>query len=98
MLRFTIRSLVQILPLTLVIMLTLVFALDAPWPPATACGSLGLIVGLYFALSYAPESVDYRLTKYGYSRGSASEGRRVRNAERDRERQARYEAAWRDKG
>jgi hypothetical protein len=93
--RFTIRALVQVFPLTAAITGTLVGALDSPWPLAIACGALGLVVGLYFALSYAPESVDYRLTKYGYSRGSATEGRRARNAERDRERQAKYDAAWR---
>ena len=95
--RFTIRSLAQVLPLTAAIALTLVIALDSPWPLALACGALGLIVGLYFALSYAPESVDYRLTKYGYPRGSATDGRRVRNAERDTARRARYEMAWRSK-
>ncbi|TWP52746.1 hypothetical protein FKR81_10265 [Lentzea tibetensis] len=95
LLRFTFRSLTQVFPLTAAITLTLVLGLDSPWPLAIACGALGLIVGLYFALSYAPESVDYRLTKYRYPRGSATEGRRERNAERESERQARYDAAWR---
>ncbi len=93
--RFTIRSLVQVTPLVTVIALALVFGLGSPWPLAIACGGLGFVVGLYFALSYAPESVDYRLTKYGYPRGSATRGRRERNAERDRERQAQYDAVWR---
>lgn len=93
--RFTIRSLVQVTPLVTVIALALVFGLGSPWPLAIACGGLGFVVGLYFALSYAPESVDYRLTKYGYPRGSATRGRRERNAVRDRERQAQYDAVWR---
>lgn len=97
LLRFTFRALTQVFPLTLAITLTLVSALDSPWPLAIACGALGLVVGLYFALSYAPESVDYRLTKYGYPRGSATEGRRERNAERELERQVRYEATWRSR-
>ncbi|GAA3667996.1 hypothetical protein C8D88_111247 [Lentzea atacamensis] len=93
--RFTVRSLVQVTPLTTAITLALVFGLGSPWPLAIACGALGFVVGLYFALSYAPESVDYRLTKYGYPRGSATSGRRERNAARDRERQAKYDAVWR---
>ena len=93
--RFTIRSLVQVTPLVAVIVLALVFGLGSPWPLAIACGALGFVVGLYFALSYAPESVDYRLTKYGYPRGSATQGRRERNAAQDRERQAKYDAVWR---
>jgi len=93
--RFTIRSLVQVTPLVTVIALALVHGLGSPWPLAIACGGLGFVVGLYFALSYAPESVDYRLTKYGYPRGSATRGRRERNAVRDRDRQAQYDAVWR---
>ncbi|MFD4674522.1 DUF5313 family protein [Lentzea sp. NPDC058450] len=95
LLRFTVRSLVQVTPLTTAITLALVFGLDSPWPLAIACGALGFVVGLYFALSYAPESVDYRLTKYGYPRGSATQGRRERNAAKDSERQAKYDAVWR---
>jgi hypothetical protein len=95
LLRFTVRSLVQVTPLTVAIALALVFGLGSAWPLAIACGALGFVVGLYFALSYAPESVDYRLTKYGYPRGSATQGRRERNAVRDRARQANYDAVWR---
>ena len=95
LLRFTVRSLVQVTPLTTAITLSLVYGLKSTWPLAIACGALGFVVGLYFALSYAPESVDYRLTKYGYPRGSATNGRRERNAVRDRERQAKYDAVWR---
>ena len=95
LLRFTVRSLAQVTPLTLIITLALVFGLGSPWPLAIACGALGFVVGLYFALSYAPESVDYRLTKYGYPRGSATRGRSERNAAQDRERQAKYDAVWR---
>ncbi|SDP24501.1 DUF5313 family protein [Lentzea jiangxiensis] len=95
LLRFTVRSLVQVTPLTTVIALALVFGLGSSWPLAIACGGLGFVVGLYFALSYAPESVDHRLTKYGYPRGSATHGRRERNAAQDREKQAKYDAVWR---
>ncbi|MFD4639658.1 DUF5313 family protein [Lentzea sp. NPDC058436] len=95
LLRFTVRSLVQVTPLTTAITLALVFGLGSPWPLAIACGALGFVVGLYFALSYAPESVDYRLTKYGYPRGTATQGRRERNAAKDREKQAKYDAVWR---
>ena len=36
--RFTIRSLVQVMPLVTVITLALVFGLGSPWPLAIACG------------------------------------------------------------
>ena len=39
--RFTVRSLVQVTPLVTVIALALVFGLGSPWPLAIACGALG---------------------------------------------------------
>ena len=88
---FGMRMFLQVLPLTIAITLALVLGLGSPWPLAVACGSLGLIVGVYFGVSYAIESTDHRMTKYGYPRGAAAEVRRAR-AERDQER---YRAVWR---
>ncbi|MGM1058827.1 DUF5313 family protein [Saccharothrix sp. Mg75] len=88
---FGVRMFLQVLPLTILITLALVLGLGSPLPLAVACGSLGLIVGVYFGVSYAIESTDHRLTKYGYPRGAAAGVRRAR-AERDQER---YRAVWR---
>jgi hypothetical protein len=94
--RFTVRALLQVLPLSLTIGATLVVLLDSPIGLAVACGGLGLIVGVYFSLSYAPESVEHRITKYGYPAGLAAATRKHNDAELDGERQARYDAAWRN--
>ena len=88
---FSVRMFLQVLPLTVVIALTLVLALGSPVPLAIACGSLGLVVGVYFGVSYAIESTDHRMTKYGYPRGAAEAVRKERTA-KDQER---YEQTWR---
>ncbi|WP_026425983.1 DUF5313 family protein [Actinokineospora inagensis] len=92
---FALRTLLRMGPLTLVITLGLLFGLDAPVGLALACGALGLVVGVYFMLSYAIESTEYRMTRYGFPHGAAGEARRARTAERDRAREERYSAAWR---
>jgi hypothetical protein len=92
LLRFTLRALLQVLPLSLVIGFLLMALLGSPIGLAIACGAIGLIVGVYFSLSYAVESVENRITKYGYPHGLASETRKQRN---DTDKQARYDAAWR---
>ncbi|MFD9735031.1 DUF5313 family protein [Umezawaea sp. NPDC059074] len=92
LLRFTVRALLQVLPLSLVIGTVLVLALGSPIGLAVACGAIGLIVGVYFSLSYAAESVENRITKYGFRHGSAGETRAKRT---DDDQQARYNATWR---
>ncbi|MEV0676827.1 DUF5313 family protein [Actinosynnema sp. NPDC050436] len=92
---FVVRAFLQVLPLTALITLALVWGLGSPLPLALACGSLGLVVGVYFAVSYAIESTDHRMTKYGYPRASASTFRKERNTETDQERERRYNEAWR---
>ncbi|WP_367134101.1 DUF5313 family protein [Saccharothrix sp. HUAS TT1] len=88
---FGVRMFLQVLPLTVVIALALVLGLGSPWPLAIACGSLGLVVGVYFGVSYAIESTDHRMTKYGYPTGAAAAVRK----ERTRRDQERYEQVWR---
>ncbi|MEU4801629.1 DUF5313 family protein [Actinosynnema sp. NPDC023587] len=95
---FVVRALVQVLPLTVVITLGLVWGLGSPFPLAVACGSLGLVVGVYFAVSYAIESTDHRMTKYGYPRAAASTFRKEQNTDTDRERARRYDEVWRQQG
>jgi hypothetical protein len=92
---FTVRALLRALPLSAVITLGLVLGLGGSWGLALACGALGLIVGLYYTMSYAIESTDFRVTKYGYPNGPAEQARRLRSESQDTTRQARYNAAWR---
>ncbi|GAA2973417.1 DUF5313 family protein [Actinokineospora diospyrosa] len=92
---FALRTLLRMVPLTTAITLGLLLGLDAPAGLALACGGLGLVVGVYFMLSYAIESTEYRMTRYGFPHGSAGQARRARTAERDRVRDERYAAAWR---
>ncbi|WP_440902136.1 DUF5313 family protein [Actinosynnema sp.] len=91
---FTVRAFVQVLPLTIIIAAGLVLGLGSPLPLAVACGSLGLIVGVYFAMSYAIESTENRVSKYGYENGDAGRARKARAAAQDELRQQRYDAAW----
>ncbi|GLW93512.1 DUF5313 family protein [Actinokineospora globicatena] len=92
---FGVRTLLRMVPLTTLITLGLLLGMDAPVGLALACGGLGLMVGVYFMLSYAIESTEYRMTRYGHPHGSAAQARRARTADRDRLREERYSAAWR---
>ncbi|GLZ39743.1 DUF5313 family protein [Actinokineospora sp. NBRC 105648] len=93
---FAVRTLFRMLPLTVVITLGLLFGLSAPLGLSLACGSLGLIVGCYFMLSYALESTEHRMTRYGWPHGAAALARAERTRARDLQRQAAYDAVWRD--
>ncbi|MCG8918847.1 DUF5313 domain-containing protein [Actinokineospora sp. PR83] len=94
--RFTLRVLLRaVLPATAAITLVLLLALDAPVGLALACGSLGLIVGMYYALSYSIESVEGLVARYGFAPGTAARMREERKEARDPEREARYAERWR---
>jgi hypothetical protein len=79
---FAVRALLRMLPLSTTITLVLMLGLGGPWQLAPACGSLGLIVGMYFAVSCAIESTEYRITKYGYPHGAAEQARKNSAANR----------------
>ncbi|OLR93999.1 DUF5313 family protein [Actinokineospora bangkokensis] len=97
--RFALRVLLRaVLPATVLITLVLLLALDAPIGLALACGALGLIVGMYYALSYSIESVEGLVARYGFAPGTAARLREERKEARDPEREARYAARWRDAG
>ncbi|WP_436493176.1 DUF5313 family protein [Actinokineospora sp. HUAS TT18] len=93
---FTLRALLRNLPLSAAITLGLVLGLGGSWGLAIACGGLGLIVGLYYTMSYAIESTEYRITRYGYPHGAAATARKHRTESRDAAQLARYNAAWRN--
>lgn len=63
--RAFVRVLFQALPVIAVLLIA--FALfGVRWYFAVACVVLGVIVSVYYSLSYSLESVDSRLTTYGY--------------------------------
>jgi hypothetical protein len=96
LLRFAVRVLLRaVLPATAAITLVLLLALDAPIGLALACGSLGLIVGMYYALSYSIESVEGLVARYGFAPGTAAALREERKEARDPDREARYAERWR---
>jgi hypothetical protein len=92
--RAFVRSLCQALPV--VVALFVVFALfGVPWYFAAACVVLGLVVSVYYALSYSSESVDSRLSRYGYPRNYASTFRQEQYEAAHAEDAERYRRMWR---
>ncbi len=70
-LRALFRSLVQILPVAVLI---LVFLPTEPWVRAMACLG-GVMVGMIYALAYLDESTESRALKAGFLRGTAQQVR-----------------------
>ncbi len=66
--RALLRSLVQIVPVSVLIYLLLPVE---PWVRLMAVGG-GLVVGLLYAVAYLEESTEHRAVKAGYPRGTAS--------------------------
>jgi len=95
LLGFAVRSVLRMLPLLVAAVLLLVLVLDAPIALAAGSASIGFVVGVYYALSYAVERAEVEIAKYGYPPGSAAAFRYEREAIKDPERKARYAAAWR---
>lgn len=89
-LRVLIRGLLQIAPIGLVLFLGLGF-LGGAWPIAAGALLLGLLVVARIVLTSSVDSVDSRLTKYGFPPGHASAVRRQRDATAAE----RYRAVWR---
>jgi Family of unknown function (DUF5313) len=70
-LRALFRSLVQILPVAVLI---LVFLPTEPWVRAMACLG-GVLVGMIYAVAYLDESTESRALKAGFLRGTAQQVR-----------------------
>jgi hypothetical protein len=94
LLRFTARALVRIAPLV-VATLVVLWLVDAALGLGVASVALGLIVGIYYAMSYAPERTDLQLAAYGYPPGTADRIRRERAATKNAGQRERYERNWR---
>ncbi|HEX3790853.1 MAG TPA: DUF5313 family protein [Pseudonocardiaceae bacterium] len=95
LLRHMVRALVQTLTALVIVLAVLLFVVHAALWIALAAIALGVIVSVYYSVSYAWESGDVRLTKYGYPGGYGSEVRRAAADERDQESAERYNAQWR---
>jgi hypothetical protein len=95
-LRHLIRAVVLVMPMLVLMYLVFGVFLDGPGYIVWMSLSLGLIVGVYYALSYAPESADARLDRYGFPAGHATEVRRAAHEDRNREATVRYQQQWRD--
>jgi hypothetical protein len=93
--RHTARALVlTVTALVVVFVPLLVFVHVTAWI-AAAAAVLGVIVSVYYSVSYAWESGDVRLTKYGYPAGYGSRIRQEAADRRDAGLAERYDAAWR---
>jgi Family of unknown function (DUF5313) len=94
LLRFSARAVVRIAPLVIAALIVLRLV-DAQLAIAVAAVVLGLTVGLYYALSYAPERVDQQLVSYGYPPGTAERTREERSGAKTQRERERYERTWR---
>lgn len=96
LLRSFVRTLCQATPFVAVLfVLFLVFGV--PWYFAIGCVVLGLVVSIYYALSYSIESIDGRLTRYGYPPRHASTLRQERYDDEHQGDAERYRQMWRPK-
>jgi hypothetical protein len=94
LLRAFVRVLMQAAPFVAVLLVA--FALfGVQWYFGLACVVLGVIVSIYYSLSYSVETVNGRLTRYGYPprygttvREQAYDAEHVADAER-------YQQVWR---
>jgi hypothetical protein len=69
LLRVVVRALIQLVPVMAVLALILRGWLGGPWALVLGSVLLGVLVYLRFALTIAADSVDSRLTRYGYPAG-----------------------------
>jgi hypothetical protein len=69
LLRVVLRALVHLAPVMAVLVLVLRGWLGGPWGLVLGSVLLGVLVYLRFALTIAADSVDSRLTRYGYPAG-----------------------------
>jgi hypothetical protein len=76
LLRVVLRGLFQLAPAMTVLIIILRGWLGGPWPLVLGSILLGVLVYLRFTLTLAADSVDSRLTRYGYPAGHGSTMRR----------------------
>lgn len=72
LLRVVLRALVHLAPVGAILVLVLRGWMGGPWALVLGSVLLGVLVYLRFALTIAADSVDSRLTRYGYPAGHAT--------------------------
>lgn len=95
MLRHIVRALVYTATALVVVFAIVLFVVHAQLWIALAAVPLGLIVGVYYSVSWAWESSDAKLTKYDYPAGWATKVRQDAESERNSDVIERYNAQWR---
>lgn len=94
LLRFTLRALIRMAPLVLGALVVLWLAGAQPGL-ALAAVALGLIVGMYYSLSYALERTEQKLVRYGYPPRTGERVRQEKAEAKNPGERERYERAWR---
>ena len=89
------RALAQGLPILAVVFVLLVPVFHIALWIGLAAIAIGLIVSVYYSISYAWEHGDQRLLKYGYPPAHGTRIRRQRELEKTRALADRYNAQWR---
>jgi membrane-associated phospholipid phosphatase len=98
LLRHVLRALVYTITALVPVLAIVIFVAHAHVWIALAAVPIGIIVGVYYSVSWAWESADAKLMRYGYPAGHATEVREAAEDERDREVNERYNAQWRHVG
>lgn len=96
LLRAFVRTLCQAAPVVAVLLVVFT-VLGVPWYFAVACVVLGLVVSIYYSLSYSSEAIDMRLTRHGYPPNYGTTARRERYEATHAADQERYRQVWRPK-
>src|ERR1044072_2501454 len=93
--RHTARTLMVVLPILVVLFVVFGLVVRLPGSIMWPAMALGVIVGLYYSLSYSRETADARLLKYGYPSEYATEVRGRRHKDITDRQQRDYEDRWR---
>lgn len=91
--RALVRMTVVLAPFFAVLLIVLV-NVSGSWPLALGSILLGVLVSLRLAVANVMESVDIRLTKYGFPPGHASASRRAADAVKNADAERRYRERW----
>jgi hypothetical protein len=90
-LRHLLRSVLQVLPFVVVLMLVI----PAPLGLRAAAVLGGVLLGLLYSLAYMHEIVEHRVAKAGYPVGMAEAVRKESNREKHERYAERYAQTWR---
>lgn len=94
-LRYLLRTIIKVLPVMAALFVFL-HSFGGPIWLTLQSISIGLIVAVYYSISYADENTDSRVASYGYPPKHASYLRGRSKEHLEQQSQARYEANWRE--